>query len=64
MTDRMERQAYDYFRQIEAFGGVIKAIAAGFFQCEIDNQRRIKGVISSSCSIKLPTALTSSRLGT
>ncbi len=52
MTDRMEKQAYDYFRQIDSFGGVIKAIEAGFFQREIaeaayryqreiDNQRRI-----------------------
>jgi len=32
---RMERQALDYFRQIEDFGGVIEAIEAGFFQREI-----------------------------
>src|SRR6202453_875399 len=31
----MERQALDYFRQIEEFGGVIEAIEAGFFQREI-----------------------------
>ena len=35
LTDEMERQAEDYFRQIEAFGGVIEAIEAGFFQREI-----------------------------
>src|ERR1700677_651178 len=31
----MERQALDYFRQIEEFGGVIEALEAGFFQREI-----------------------------
>jgi methylmalonyl-CoA mutase N-terminal domain/subunit len=31
----MERQAEDYFRQIEEYGGVIEAIEAGFFQHEI-----------------------------
>ena len=35
LTDEMERQALDYFRQIEEFGGVIEAIEAGFFQREI-----------------------------
>jgi methylmalonyl-CoA mutase, N-terminal domain len=35
LTDEMERQALDYFRQIEKFGGVIEAIEAGFFQREI-----------------------------
>ncbi len=35
MTDRIEKQAYDYFHQIDSFGGVIKAIEAGFFQREI-----------------------------
>jgi len=35
LTDEMERQAEDYFRQIEAYGGVIEAIEAGFFQSEI-----------------------------
>ncbi|MCS6994943.1 MAG: methylmalonyl-CoA mutase family protein [Anaerolineales bacterium] len=34
-TDRIERQAYDYFRRIEALGGVIPAIEKGFFQSEI-----------------------------
>jgi methylmalonyl-CoA mutase N-terminal domain/subunit len=35
LTDEMERQAEDYFRQIEEYGGVIEAIEAGFFQHEI-----------------------------
>ena len=35
LTSEMERQALDYFRQIEEFGGVIPAIEAGFFQREI-----------------------------
>ena len=35
LTDRMEKEAYDYFRQIEALGGVIPAIERGFFQREI-----------------------------
>lgn len=35
MTDRMEAEVYDYFRKIEALGGVIPAIEAGFFQREI-----------------------------
>jgi methylmalonyl-CoA mutase N-terminal domain/subunit len=34
-TDRIERQAYDYFRRIEELGGVIPAIEKGFFQSEI-----------------------------
>ncbi len=34
-TDRMEKQAYDYFRRIEEMGGVIPAIERGFFQGEI-----------------------------
>jgi methylmalonyl-CoA mutase N-terminal domain/subunit len=35
LTDRIERQAYDYFESIEALGGVLPAIEAGFFQQEI-----------------------------
>jgi methylmalonyl-CoA mutase, N-terminal domain len=35
MTNRMEEAAYDYFRRIEALGGVIPAIERGFFQREI-----------------------------
>ncbi|MBD5654109.1 MAG: methylmalonyl-CoA mutase, partial [Candidatus Eremiobacteraeota bacterium] len=35
LTDEMERQAEEYFRQIDDFGGVIEAIEEGFFQHEI-----------------------------
>jgi methylmalonyl-CoA mutase N-terminal domain/subunit len=35
LTDRMEREAESYFEKIEALGGVIAAIEAGFFQREI-----------------------------
>ncbi|MCX7691564.1 methylmalonyl-CoA mutase family protein, partial [Thermoflexus sp.] len=35
LTNRIERQAYEYFRKIEELGGVIPAIEAGFFQREI-----------------------------
>ena len=35
LTNKMEEQAYDYFRRIEALGGVIPAIEKGFFQQEI-----------------------------
>ena len=35
LTDEMERQAEEYFAQIEEYGGVIEAIEAGFFQREI-----------------------------
>lgn len=34
-TNRIEQQAYDYFRKIEGLGGVIPAIEKGFFQGEI-----------------------------
>jgi methylmalonyl-CoA mutase N-terminal domain/subunit len=34
-TNRLEQEAYDYFRKIEALGGVIPAIERGFFQREI-----------------------------
>jgi methylmalonyl-CoA mutase N-terminal domain/subunit len=37
LTDQIEQQAYDYFEQIEALGGVIPAIEIGFFQQEIAN---------------------------
>jgi methylmalonyl-CoA mutase N-terminal domain/subunit len=36
-TDRIEKQAYDYFRRIEELGGVIPAIEKGFFQSEISD---------------------------
>jgi methylmalonyl-CoA mutase N-terminal domain/subunit len=35
LTDRMEKQAYDYFERIETLGGVLPAIETGFFQQEI-----------------------------
>jgi methylmalonyl-CoA mutase N-terminal domain/subunit len=35
LTDRMEEEVYNYFRQIEAVGGVIPALEKGFFQREI-----------------------------
>ncbi|MFH2104243.1 MAG: methylmalonyl-CoA mutase family protein [Chloroflexota bacterium] len=34
-TNRIERQAYDYFRRIADLGGVLPAIEKGFFQSEI-----------------------------
>jgi methylmalonyl-CoA mutase N-terminal domain/subunit len=51
LTDEIERQAYDYFRQIDEMGGMIKAIEAGFpmreiaeasarYQREIEERRR------------------------
>jgi len=55
-TNRIEKQAYDYFRQVEALGGTIPAIEKGFFQSEIadaayryqreidENKRKIVGV--------------------
>jgi methylmalonyl-CoA mutase N-terminal domain/subunit len=36
-TDRIEQQAYDYFRRIEEMGGVLPAIEKGFFQSEISD---------------------------
>jgi methylmalonyl-CoA mutase N-terminal domain/subunit len=35
MTNRMEREVYEYFRKINALGGVIPALEKGFFQREI-----------------------------
>ncbi len=35
MTDSMEAQAEEYFAKIDALGGVVPAIEAGFFQSEI-----------------------------
>jgi methylmalonyl-CoA mutase, N-terminal domain len=35
MTDRLEREAYDYFDQIERLGGVVPALEQNFFQREI-----------------------------
>ncbi len=36
-TDRIEAQAYDYFRRIESLGGVLPSIEKGFFQGEISD---------------------------
>jgi methylmalonyl-CoA mutase N-terminal domain/subunit len=36
-TNQIEQQAYDYFRRIEALGGVLPAIDKGFFQSEISD---------------------------
>jgi methylmalonyl-CoA mutase N-terminal domain/subunit len=36
-TNRIEAQAYDYFRRIESLGGVLPAIEKGFFQSEISD---------------------------
>ena len=56
LTNRLEREAYEYFRRIDALGGVLPAIEKGFFQSEIsdsayryqweidNNIRRIVGV--------------------
>src|ERR671934_169706 len=35
LTDELERQAYDYFEQIERLGGVVAALEQNFFQREI-----------------------------
>jgi len=35
LTNRLEEQAEDYFRQIEGLGGVVRGIEHGFFQREI-----------------------------
>jgi methylmalonyl-CoA mutase, N-terminal domain len=35
LTNELERQAYAYFEQIEALGGVVAAIEQNFFQAEI-----------------------------
>ncbi|UCF78463.1 MAG: methylmalonyl-CoA mutase family protein [Candidatus Eiseniibacteriota bacterium] len=37
LTDRLEKQAYEYFERIEKLGGVVKAIERGFFQKEISD---------------------------
>jgi methylmalonyl-CoA mutase N-terminal domain/subunit len=36
-TNRLEAQAYEYFRRIEDIGGVLPAIEKGFFQTEISD---------------------------
>jgi len=49
-TNRIEAQAYDYFRRVDDLGGVLPAIQRGFFQTEIADsayryQREIDGEI-------------------
>ena len=36
-TNKLEKQAHEYFRQIESFGGVLPSIERGFFQSEISD---------------------------
>jgi methylmalonyl-CoA mutase N-terminal domain/subunit len=36
-TNRIEQQAYDYFRRIDELGGMLPAIEMGFFQSEISD---------------------------
>lgn len=36
-TNRIEQQAYDYFRRIDELGGMLPAIEKGFFQSEISD---------------------------
>ena len=35
LTNRVEKEAYEYFRRIEDVGGVVAALESGFFQREI-----------------------------
>jgi methylmalonyl-CoA mutase N-terminal domain/subunit len=35
LTNRLEREAYDYFRRIDELGGVVAAIRENFFQAEM-----------------------------
>ncbi|NOQ38783.1 MAG: methylmalonyl-CoA mutase [Anaerolineales bacterium] len=37
LTNKMEKQAYDYFEKIQDLGGVLPAIEVGFFQGEISD---------------------------
>ncbi|GAB4581637.1 MAG: methylmalonyl-CoA mutase family protein [Anaerolineales bacterium] len=37
MTNKIEQQAYDYFRRIQDLGGMLPAIDKGFFQSEISD---------------------------
>ncbi len=67
LTNEMEKRAYDMFRAVESFGGVLPAIEAGYFQREIaesafryqreiDNmQRTIVGV--NDYQVKEPIAI-------
>ncbi len=67
-TNRIEAQAYDYFKRIEELGGVLPAIDKGFFQSEISDaayryqreidasQRKIVGVnaYTEKAPIRIP----------
>jgi methylmalonyl-CoA mutase, N-terminal domain len=69
LTNEMERQALDYLTQIDAIGGVEKAIDAGFFameigeasyqqQLEVDHKKRlIVGVNAFESKANVPTEL-------
>jgi methylmalonyl-CoA mutase N-terminal domain/subunit len=37
LTNKLEQEAYEYFRKIDDLGGVVKAIDLGFFQKEISD---------------------------
>ena len=37
MTNKIERQVYDYWEQVKALGGVLPAVEKGYFQSEIAN---------------------------
>ncbi len=68
-TNRIEKQAYDYFQRIEELGGVLPAIDKGFFQMEISEaayryqseidsgQRRIVGVNAYNDDVPLTIPL-------
>jgi methylmalonyl-CoA mutase N-terminal domain/subunit len=48
LTDRLEEQAYDYFRRIDALGGMVDAVKTGFPQREIaDASYELQGEIDS-----------------
>ncbi|MBT3323371.1 MAG: methylmalonyl-CoA mutase family protein [Anaerolineae bacterium] len=67
-TNKIEAQAYDYFRRIEDLGGMLPAIEKGFFQSEISdaayryqreidqNVRRVVGVnaYNEEKDVKIP----------
>ena len=44
LTNRLEKEAYDYFERIQKIGGVVKGIENGWFQREIQTAaRRVSG---------------------
>ncbi len=54
LTDRMESQAYAYFRRVEELGGMLPSIDKGFFQSEISDaayryqreiDERVRGIV-------------------